>query len=160
MGRSLLLYPWNKMLSPYCQDLSESGIFCCYVYPQGTTSLNCSSVSSCLIWSLLESVSQCSLALSAFFQLCYNASLSPYFPSPPVVTDVAHSRCFLGWWWGMGNKGYCLLSWFSLSLIYALGPWVRGMPSGPPPCPPNIQLMTFIFWKCWAFIYLFFCLSL
>ena len=85
MGRSLLLYPWNKMLSPYCQDLSESGIFCCCVYPQGTTSLNCSSVSSCLIWSLLENVSQCSLALSAFFQLCCNASLSPYFPSPPVV---------------------------------------------------------------------------
>ena len=50
-------------------------------------------------------MSQCSLALSASFQLCHSASLCPYFSSPPAVDRCCTFQVFSRLVVGDGEQG-------------------------------------------------------
>lgn len=65
----------------------------------------------------------CTVSFLSF--LCHSASLSPYFSSPSVVDSCYTFLVFSSLVVQVGDKGCCLLSWSSLSLKYALCPWVR-----------------------------------
>ena len=85
----------------------------------------------------------CTVSVLSF--LCHSASLSPYFSSPSVVDSYCTFLVFSSLVVWVGDKRCCLLSWSSLSLKYALCPWVRDVLCDPAPSPYDSQFLPFIF---------------